>query len=153
VAGRARHGDGGQDGPRARHEDRAEGDSEEEAVTAGAEGTLGEPIEGPLHQVTERRHEQSEPDQHQQAQAEPADRVARQVQAGQDEAAEEGKDREAQRQAEDDQVGPPPRRLRVRPRAAAEEDDGKHRQDTRGQARDDAADQADQHQRHATTSC
>jgi hypothetical protein len=104
--------------------------------------------------VPERRYQQPEPDQHEQGQAEPADGVVRQVQAGQDKAAEEGEDREAQRQAEDDEIGPPPRRLCVRLRAAAaEEDDGKHRQDTRGQARDDPADQADQHQRHATTSC
>ena len=41
---------------------------------------------------------------------------------------------------------------RVRPGAAAEQDDGKHRQDTGGQARNDSADWADQHQRHATTS-
>ena len=48
-----------------------------------------------------------------------------------------------------DEVGPPPRRLgarvRLRARAAAEEDDGKDRQDARGQPRDDPADQADQH--------
>ena len=153
VAGRAGHGDGGEDRPGARHEDRAEGDPEDEAAAAGADGALGEAVEGPLDQVPERRHQQPEPDQHEQGQAEPADGVVRQVQAGQDEAAEEGEDREAQRQAEDDEIGPPPRRLRVRPRtAAAEEDDGKHRQDTRGQPRDDPADQADQHQRHAATS-
>ena len=106
--------------------------------------------------MTERRYQQPENDQDQQGQAEPPDGVVGQVQARQDEAAEQGKDREAQRQAEDDEIGPPPRRLgirpRVRPSAAAEQDDGKHRQDTGGQARNDAADQADQHQRHATTS-
>ena len=69
---------------------------------------LGEAVEGPLEQVPERRHQQPEPDQHQQDQADPADGVVRQVQAGQDQAAEQGEDREAQRQAEDDQVGPPP---------------------------------------------
>ena len=153
VAGRACHGDGGKDRPRARHEDRAEGDTEDEAVAAGARCALGKPIEGPLDQVPERRHKQSEPDEPKHGQAEPADRVGWQVQASQNEAAEKGKDPETQRQAEDDEIGPPPRRLRVRLRAAAaEEDDGKHRQDARGQARDDPADQPDQHQRHATTS-
>ena len=158
MAGRAGHGDGGEDRARARHEDRAEGDPEEEAVAAGAEGALREAVERPLDQVTERRYQQPETDQEQQGQAEPPDGVVGQVQAGQDEAAEQGEDREAQRQAEDDEIGPPPRRLSVRPRlrpgaAAAEQDDGKHRQDTGGQARDDSADQTDhQHQRHATTS-
>ena len=75
---------------------------------------LREAVEGPLDQVPERRHQQPEPDQHQQGQARPADGVVRQVQAGQDEAAEQGEDREAQRQAEDDQIGPPPGRLGVR---------------------------------------
>ena len=126
-------------------------------MRSAAEGALGEAVEGPLDQVTERRYQQPETDQDQQGQAEPPDGVVGQVQARQDEAAEQGKDREAQRQAEDDEIGPPPRRLSVRPRvrpsaAAAEQDDGKHRQDTGGQARNDAADQADQHQRHATTS-
>jgi hypothetical protein len=106
--------------------------------------------------VPKRRHQQSEPDQHQQGQAEPADGVIRQVQAGQDEAAEEGEDREAEGQAEDDEIGPPPGRLgarrRLRTRAATQEDDGEHRQHARGQPRDDPADQADQNQRHATTS-
>jgi hypothetical protein len=75
VAGRAGHGDGGQDRPRARHEDRAESDSEDEAVAAGAEGALREAVEGPFHQVAERRHQQPEPDKYQQGQAEPADGI------------------------------------------------------------------------------
>ena len=93
-------------------------------------------IPAPWPAVTERRYQQPETDQDQQGQAEPPDGVVWQVQARQDEAAEQGKDREAQRQAEDDEIGPPPRRLSVRPRvrpsAAAEQDDGKHRQDTGG---------------------
>ena len=52
----ASHDDGGQDRPRAGHEDRTEGDPEHEAAAAGVEGALGEPGEGPLQQVTERRH-------------------------------------------------------------------------------------------------
>jgi hypothetical protein len=90
---------------------------------------LGEAVEGPLDQVAERRHQQRDPDQHQQGQAQPADGIIGQVQAGENEAAEEGEDREAQRQAEDDEVGPPTRRRRLRLRrrpsaAAAKEDDG-----------------------------
>jgi hypothetical protein len=93
--------------------------------------------------VAERRHEQPETDQHERGEADPADGVVRQVQAGQNDAAEEGEDREAQRQAADDEIRPLPGRLGAGPRAAAaEEDDGKDRQDTRGQARDDPADQA-----------
>src|SRR4029077_16527926 len=40
VGRRGGHGDGGEDRARARHEDRAEGDPEQEAVAAGAEGAL-----------------------------------------------------------------------------------------------------------------
>ena len=79
--------------------------------------------------------------------------VRGQVQAAEQQGAEQREDREAQRQPADDEIGPPPRQLRVLPRAAAaEQDDGKDRQDARGQARDDPADQANQHQRHAATS-
>jgi hypothetical protein len=60
--------------------------------------------------VTERRHQQPEPDKHQQGQAQPADCVPWQVQAGEKKTAEECEDREAQRQAEDDQIRPPPSR-------------------------------------------
>jgi hypothetical protein len=65
VAGRAGHGDGGEHRPRARHEDRAERDPEEEAVAAGADGALREAVERPLDQVTERRYQQPETDQEQ----------------------------------------------------------------------------------------
>ena len=80
VAGRAGDGDGGEDRPRARHEDRAEGEPEHEAIAAGAEGALREAVERPLDQVPERRYQQPETDQDQQGQAEPADGVVRQVQ-------------------------------------------------------------------------